>query len=56
MMIFRSLALVAINFWVQDGNVVQKNLDLAKKSTVDFIQETAKVKGNVTKAEKIINH
>ena len=54
MMIFGLLALVAINFWVQDGNVVQKNLDLTKKSAVDFIQETAEVKGNVTKAENII--
>ena len=55
-MIFGLLALVAINFWVQDGNVVQKNLDLTKKSAVDFIQETAEVKGNVTKAGKIINY
>ena len=61
MMIFRSLALFVMSemiamiyFWVQDGNVVQKNLDLARKSAVDFIQETAEVKGNVTKAEQII--
>ena len=40
--------------WVQDCGVLQKNLDLAEKGAADFTQETAEVKGNVTKAENII--
>ena len=39
----------------QDGGTVQKNLDFAKKGAVDFTKETTEVKGNVAKAESIIN-
>ena len=39
----------------QDGSTVQKNPDVAKKGAVDFTKETAEVKGNLAKAESIIN-
>ena len=39
----------------QDGGTVQKNPDVAKKGAVDFTKETTEVKGNVAKAESIIN-
>ena len=38
-----------------DCGTVQRNLDFAKKGAVDFTKETAEVKGNVAKAENIIN-
>ena len=38
-----------------DCGTVQRNLDFAKKGAVDFTKETAEVKGNVAKAESIIN-
>ena len=60
-MIFRSLALfvmsemiAVIYFWVQDGNVVQKNQDYAQKVALEFIRGKREEKGNVTKAEQII--
>ena len=39
----------------QDGGTVQINQDVAKKGAVDFTNETTEVKGNVAKAENIIN-
>ena len=39
----------------QAGGTVQINQDVAKKGAVDFTNETTEVKGNVAKAESIIN-
>ena len=42
-------------FIIPFGGTVQKNPDVAKKGAVDFTKETTEVKGNIAKAESIIN-